>query len=104
MHRALALLLAVTLTAAFPAAAQPSALGAYCGAGADVTGPDCCPNPTAATDCQSADCAGSGAALPVALPERGYAPGIADSPRTPVTQLIAPPARAPDTAPPKPVV
>jgi hypothetical protein len=104
MRRTLAFLLALTLAAAFPAAAQPPAPGAYCGAGVNLTGPDCCPSTPAAADCQSTDCAGSGAALAVALPDRGYGAGIADSPRTSVTQLIAPPARAPDTAPPKPVV
>lgn len=104
MRETLAVLLALTLATAFPAVAQPSAAGAYCGAGADVAGPDCCPSMPAATDCQSADCAGSGAALPVAPPERGHASGITDSPETAVTQLIAPTARAPDTAPPKPVI
>jgi hypothetical protein len=99
MRRALALLLAVTLAAAFPAAAQLSGTGASCGAEASSSGTDCCGSSPAA-----ADCAGAGAALLLASPDRELASRISDSPETFLARLIAPPARAPDTAPPKPAV
>lgn len=104
MRRVLALLLAVTLAAALPATAQPLGDGAPCAAVASASGTDCCGSAPAVVECPITDCAGTGAALPIALPDLGYAGRISDSPGTSVAWLICPPARAPDTAPPKPVV
>jgi hypothetical protein len=104
MHRALALLLAVTLAAAFPAAAQLPGVDAPCGTEASSSGTDCCGTTPAAADCQAADCAGAGAALLLASPDRGLASRITDSPEIFLARSIAPLARAPDTAPPKPLV
>ena len=95
-------ILAVTLAAAFPAAAQLPGTGAPCGAEASSSGTDCCGSTLAGIDCQAAGCAG--AALLLASPDRGFASRITDSPETFLARSIAPPARAPDTAPPKPAV
>ena len=65
---------------------------------------DCCGSAPAALGCPITDCVGAGAALPMAVPGLGHAIRISDSPGTSVARLICPPARAPETAPPKPVV
>jgi hypothetical protein len=104
MRRALALFLAVTLAAALPATARPSDAGAPCAAVASASGTDCCGSAPAVVECPITDCAGAGAALPVAVPDLGHAVRTSDSPGTAVARLISPPTRAPDTAPPKPVV
>jgi hypothetical protein len=104
MLRALAFILAVTLAAAFPAAAQAAGTGEPCGTESGASWTDCCSGTPRAADCPVSDCAGAGAALPVAGADRGCAALITDSPETLLARLIAPLARAPDTAPPKPVV
>jgi hypothetical protein len=104
MRKTLAILLAVTLAAALPAAARSSAEGAPCAAVAAASGTDCCTGAPAAAECPVTDCAGAGTALAVASPDRGHASRMSDAPLASVARLIAPPARAPDTAPPKPVV
>jgi hypothetical protein len=104
MRRILAILLATTLAAAIPVVAQTAGTGSPCGAEASGIVPDCCPNTAAATGCQATGCAGWGAALVIASSDRRLAPRISDSPESFLARLNAPPARAPDTAPPKPAV
>jgi hypothetical protein len=104
MRKALMYLLALTLAAALPAAAQTMGADAPCGVKAASTGePGCCPSATSANDCQATDCAGWSSALLIALSPVGPAPWIADSPESLPARFVAPLARAPDTAPPKPV-
>jgi len=103
MRGTLALLLAVTFTAVFPAAAQISGAGAPCGAETSSDG-GCCGNLPAALDCYVAGCAGSGAPIVLASPGWGLALRNTDSPEALLAHPVAPPARAPDTAPPKPAV
>jgi hypothetical protein len=104
MRRVLVIVVALTLAAAFPVAAQPSANAAQCAALAASSGTHCCGSAPAVPECTISDCIGSGAALPVASPGRGHAFRNSDSPVTFVVRLVARPARAPDTAPPKLVV
>jgi hypothetical protein len=104
MRRALAFLLAVTLVAAFPAAAQPSGVGAPNGAESSSSGMDCCGGAPPAVDCKFAGCVGLGAVLLFASPHRAFASPMSQTPETFLARPVALPGRAPDTAPPKPAV
>jgi hypothetical protein len=104
MRRVFVIVVALTLAAAFPVAAQSSANAAHCAALAASSGTHCCGSAPAAPECTISDCAGAGAALLVGSPDRGHAARISVSPATFVVRLVDRPARAPDTAPPKPAV
>jgi len=104
MRRVLVIVVALTLAAAFPVVAQPSADAAQCAALAASSGTHCCGSAPAVPECTSSDCVGAGAALLVGSPDGGHATRISVSPVTFVVRLVARPARAPDTAPPKLVV
>lgn len=99
------LLLALMLAAALPAAAQPMSTGSSCDtAAAGVGATDCCGDAGATPDCRPGDCAGGGAIMLMSGAERTFAALVSQTAQRPVARLLAPPARAPDTAPPKPVV
>jgi len=104
MRRILAILLATSLAAAIPAVAQTAEADSPCAMEASGIAPDCCPNTPAATDCHATGCAGWGAALVFASSDRRLAPRVSDSPESSLARFVAPFARAPDTAPPKPAV
>jgi hypothetical protein len=102
MHRLFILLAVLTLATALPAAVPAAGADPICGS-IQADGADCCPGTPSASDCQVTDCAGWSSALPIALPRAGHAPHRAAVPQTRLARLLAPPARAPDTAPPKSV-
>lgn len=101
MRYFLVIVAAFTLGAAYPVAAQPAADAASCAALVVAGEPGCCETAPGAHECPGAYCVGALAC--VAPPERGQVPGTSDAPVSVLARLIAPPARAPDTAPPKPV-
>lgn len=104
MRRLIVLLLAWTFAAALPAAAHPLYAEAFCEvAAAGVVATDCCGDAGASADCRPGDCAGGGAIMLVTGAASAFAARTSQSVSRPVTRLVAPPARAPDTAPPKPV-
>lgn len=103
MRKFLAIVIGLALAAAFPVLAQPSADAAPCPELQASAVSDCCGTSPAAAECPVTDCAGAGAALPVASPDRGHVSLVSNSPATRDARLIARPAQAPDTAPPKPV-
>ncbi|MGH8709030.1 MAG: hypothetical protein ACREVD_13345, partial [Burkholderiales bacterium] len=70
---------------------------------ASMSAADCCCCAPAQAECQAAHCAGASAALLASL-DRAPVSRVSDSPETTLARLVAPPARAPDTAPPKPAV
>ena len=102
MHRLIIVFLTLAFAAALPVGAQAIGLDTACG-GVQADAPDCCPSVPSAGDCEITGCAGSGSALPFALPRAGLSQRIADAPESPLARFVAPPARAPDTAPPKSV-
>jgi len=104
MRKCFTLLLVLTLAAALPAAAQMSDAGTHCGAQSGADGSNCCESAPATANCQTTDCAGAGAMLLVASSDPRFASRVSDSPESFLARLIAPPGRAPDTAPPKLVV
>jgi hypothetical protein len=98
-------LLAWAFAAALPAAAQPLYAEASCDiAAAGVVATDCCGDAGATADCRPGDCAGGGAIMLMSGAERAFAALVSQSAQRPVARILAPLARAPDTAPPKPVV
>lgn len=99
------LLLVLMLAAALPATAQPMSAGSSCDiavAGAVAT--DCCGDTGATPDCRPGDCAGGSAMMLMSGAEGTFAALASQTAQRSVARLRAPPARAPDTAPPKPVV
>lgn len=103
MHRLIIVFLTLAFAAALPVGAQAIDLDTACG-GVQADAADCCLSVPLAGDCEVTGCAGSGSALPVALPRAGLLSRMSDAPKSSVARLYVPPARAPDTAPPKPVV
>lgn len=102
MHRLFILLAVLVLATAFPTAGKAGGLDPVCGGMQADTG-DCCPSVPSASDCQVTDCAGWSLALPISFPRAGLARRMSDAPESSLARFLAPPARAPDTAPPKPV-
>lgn len=99
MRKALAYVLVLSLAAAFTMAART--------AGADSAGvsmTDCRHGAAATLDCQAADCAAACAALPMGAAGCAPASRVSDAAEVFLAPLVALAARAPDTAPPKPLV
>lgn len=105
MRRKTVWLLAWMFAAALSAAAQPLYAEAFCDiAAAGVVATDGCGDAGATPDCRPGDCAGGGAIMPMSGAEIALAALVSQSAQRSVARLLPPPARAPDTAPPKPVV
>ncbi|MGE3376494.1 MAG: hypothetical protein AB7O37_23430 [Vicinamibacteria bacterium] len=102
MRKLLALIIGLSLATAFSAGAQPPGDPERCPELYASSEAGCCGDAPATQDCTGKHCAG--VVLPVAPATRGHAPCASSSAATRVTQFIAGPARAPDTAPPKPLV
>lgn len=104
MRKILVFLIAVTLAAAFPAAARMPDAGVPCEAGAPGA-TDCCEGGDAAADCLVAHCLGTGSVvLPTASSACACVSRVSGAVPAVLAPLLALPGRAPDTAPPKHVV
>lgn len=99
-----ALVVTLALAVAVSAGAPPAGASEPCGDPAPGGAMQCCDEAPGAFGCSIGDCAGMGAVLVVAEPDRGYASHGSVVPLAGVEPLIARASRAPDTAPPKPVV
>jgi hypothetical protein len=95
----LVIVAAVTLTAGYPVAAQPAADAAFCAEQAVAAEPGCCETTAGAPECPGNHCVG--ALAPLASPKLGRVLDTSEAPVSARALLLDPPARAPDTAPPK---
>jgi hypothetical protein len=102
MRKILVFLIAMTLGAAVPAAAQMPDAAMPCEAPCPM---DCCDGGAGAADCAVAHCMGAvSVVLPTAALECARVVCVSDAVLAALAPLVALPGRAPDTAPPKPFV
>ena len=103
MNRLLALVLAMALAAGFAGPAQALHTGEPC-EGEQASGAEaCCASGATASECTLVCASASVVAIPGVLKAR-LPEIVSGSAAGPIPALLGPLARAPDTAPPKPVV